>query len=342
MSTQTIVATGSYTTGEGRGPGIRLLSLDREELTASTLAEVALDDPTFLLWSPDGSMLYAVHETSPTVVTALRVDATGASAEVAGSLELTGSGGCHVAFGIAASTLIVTDYGSGTVEVVGLDADGAPTQVIDVCDHSGYLPQRTAHPHQATILPGTGLLGVTDLGLDRVYLYRQQPSGEIDLAGEITAGRFSGPRHLAADHESLVLYLACELTGEITDAVRSAAGGDGEEPSWTVRRPLPASGTGVPNEVSHLEISGHENHLFVANRGPDTLAAFNLGMMRPELVAEVPVGARPRHFTRLEDLILVAAQDGDRIDLVRWNGHGFSIAGEPIPAPSISCIVPRP
>lgn len=342
MTPQTILATGSYSTDSARGTGIRLLSLDRDTWSARLVAEVALDDPTFLLWSADGTMLYAVHETSPTAVTALRVGPEGHGVEVAGSLELTGSGGCHLAFGLVERTLIVTDYGSGTVEVVGLDADGIPTSVIDVCDHSTYLPQRTAHPHQATILPGTELIAVTDLGLDRVYLYGQRPSGGIDLAGEITASRFSGPRHLAADHESLVLYLACELSGEITDAVRSTPGTADEAPSWTVRSPLPASGTGAPNAVSHLEISGHENHLFVANRGPDTLSAFNLGMMRPELVAEIPVGAHPRHFTRVDDLILVAAQEADRIDLVRWNGLGFETAADPIPAPSVSCIVSRP
>src|SRR5699024_11789478 len=77
------------------------------------------------------------------------------------------------------------------------------------------------HPHQVVALPGTPLLAVPDLGLDRVLMYRQDRTGMIHLSGEIPLSRGSGPRHLAADHESEQLHISCERSGMVATAVRS-------------------------------------------------------------------------------------------------------------------------
>ena len=206
------------------------------------------------------------------------------------------------------------------------------------------------HAHQVVALPGTDLLAVPDLGLDKVLLYRQGPTGEIDLAGEIGLTRGSGPRHLAADHESEQLHISCELSGMVATAVRGAeprtralpTAMQGATRRWTVRSMIPASGHEGSNALSHLELTADESALLVANRGPDTLSLLSLSEMRPVLVAEEPVGAHPRHFTQLGELVLVAAQEGDRIDLLRLRGERLETVGEPIPAPSVSCLAVRP
>lgn len=338
-----LIATGAYTSpGRGRGRGIGMWSLDVEQAALAPLGSLDLEDPSFLCWSADGRLLHVVHETSPTRVSTVRVSDDGSSLELLGTLELEGSGGCHVGLGRLDGTLIVTDYGSGQVEVVGLDADGAPDRIIDVCDHRGYRPPRESHPHQSTLMPGCDLIGISDLGLDRVYLYRQGPSGEIDLAGEMTAPRGSGPRHIAPDHESRNVYVACEHSGQIVDFARGRKAPGQSAPSYPAGPPVAATGREGTDHPSHIEISSHENHLFIANRGPDTLAAFSLVMTRPELASEIEVGAHPRHFTRVGDLVLVAAQEGDRIDLIRWDGERLSVAADPVVAPSATCIAPRP
>src|SRR5699024_9830510 len=163
-------------------------------------------------------LLYAVLETAPTRVVAVRVDDRGETPQLAADLELSGSGGCHLALGRDRSTLVVSDYGSGAVESVRRDADGLPVELVDVDDHPDH-PAHAAgldpHPRQAAALPGTALLAVPDLGLDRVLLYRQERSGSLEPAGEIPVPRGSGPRHLAADHESAQLHISCELSGKV-------------------------------------------------------------------------------------------------------------------------------
>ena len=104
----------------------------------------------------------------------------------------------------------------------------------------------------------------------------------------------------------------------------------------------PASEREGTNAVSHVELTGDESALLVANRGPDTLSMLSLDAMRPLLLTEVEVGAHPRHFTQLGDLVLVAAQEADRIDVLRRRREELCPLGEPIPAPSVACLALRP
>lgn len=364
MSSTVMIAAGGYSrSGTGRGPGIELLGLDTDPATGEPhverLATVDLPDPSFVLWSEDGAVLHAVLEGTPTRVVAVRVSADGREAEVIGDLAVTGHGGCHLSRGTDPSTLIIAQYGAGTVATVRLDADGSPLELIDLDDHRRHSDSRDhhadteverPHPHQVVPLPGTQLIAVPDLGLDRVFLYRQDGEGMIDLAGEIPLSRGSGPRHLAADHESEQLHISCELSGMVATAVRSEQSTSSRLPSalnrpthrWGVRSMVPASGHEGANAVSHIELTGDESALLVANRGPDTLSLLSLAPMRPQLVAEIAVGAHPRHFTQVGDLVLVAAQEGDRIDLLRRRGEVLTSAGEPVPAPSVSCLAVRP
>ena len=362
MSPTALIATGGYSrSGTGRGSGIELLRITTADADSEAgaaqhlqdvehLATVDLPDPSFVLWSAEGTLLYAVLETSPTRVVAMRVAADGRSAEVAADLPLEGSGGCHLAIGRSPSTLVVADYGSGTVETVRLDADGLPTEVIDVDDHHDRADGQDPHPHQVRTLPGTEKLAVPDLGLDRVFLYRQDLEGQMGLCGEIPLSRGSGPRHIAPDHESELLHISCELSGMVATAARQPLESTRSAPAalggtvhrWSVRSMIPASTRPGENFPSHIELAGEDALLLVANRGPDTLSVLSLTMMRPEIVAEIEVGAHPRHFTRLGDLVLVAAQEADRIDVLQLQGEELSVAGEPIPAPSVACLAVRP
>ncbi|MGO1353705.1 MAG: lactonase family protein, partial [Brachybacterium tyrofermentans] len=247
-------------------------------------------------------------------------------------------------------TLLVADYGSGTVETVRLDDDGVPVELIDVDDHHDRSEGQDPHPHQVVALPGTEALAVPDLGLDRVFLYRQDSAGQMGLTGEIPLSRGSGPRHLAPDHESEQLHISCELSGMVATAARrpvetsrtAPTALNGTALSWSVRSMIPASGREGDNALSHIELADDDGMLLVANRGPDTISLLSLTMMRPQIVAEIEVGAHPRHFTQLGDLVLVAAQEGDRIDVLRRKDETLSIAADPIPAPSVSCLAVRP
>lgn len=357
MTTTSLIALGGYSrSGSGRGPGVELLALDGERALASEdpavrrLWSVDLPDPSFVLWNREGTLLHAVLETDPTRVATLRVAPDGSSAELVADLAVEGAGGCHLSFGTDPSTLLIAQYGSGSVVTVRLDEEGVPLEQIDHDHHREIADDADPHAHQVVPLPGTGLLAVPDLGLDRVMLYKQGISGSIDLAGEIGLSRGSGPRHLVADHESEQLHISCELSGMVATAVRTQEqrtrtlppAMQGSTRRWSVRSMIPASGHEGTNALSHIELTADESALLVANRGPDTLSLLSLSEMRPQLIAETQVGAHPRHFAQLGELVLVAAQEGDRIDLLRLRVERLETVGIPIPAPSVSCLAVRP
>jgi 6-phosphogluconolactonase len=370
MSTTALLAVGGYSTsGTGRGPGIQLLALraeepgagadgtgetgDRPGLVVARRAVVDLPDPSFVLWSADGTLLHAVLETEPTRLVTLRIDEDGSRAEIVADLALEGAGGCHLAHGPDGRTLLVAQYGSGAVATVRLGEDGVPTAQIDLDDHHDLvdgLPDVVPHPHQVVPLPGTEVLAVPDLGLDRVMLYRQNGRGEIEVEGEIPLSRGSGPRHLVADPESEQVHIACELSGMVATAVRAAEPTARAVPAvmppaprrWSVRSMTPVSSRAADAALSHIELVADESALLVAARGPDTLCLLSLDAMRPLSVAEVEVGAHPRHFTQWGELVLVAAQEGDRIDVLRRRGERLEHVAEPIPAPSAACLAVRP
>lgn len=356
MSTKALIAIGGYSrSGSGRGAGIHVVCIDTDTpdgtIRHEQLATVELPDPSFVLWNAEGTLLYAVLETNPTRVVAVRVSEDGRSAEIAADLELDGAGGCHLAFGRQRRTLLVADYGSGAVETVELDEEGLPVAQIDLDSHHDRADGADPHPHQVVALPDLDALAVPDLGLDRIFLYRQEHDGQIGLVGEIPLPRGSGPRHLVAEQESGQLYVSCEKSGTVAVGTRRDAPAQPKTPQllraadyrWSIAANVPASGAeGVANAVSHLELTADEGTLLVANRGPDTISALSLEQVRPRLVAEIAVGAHPRHFTQLGELVLVAAQEADRVDVLRLRRDEFTVAGEPIPAPSAACIAVRP
>src|SRR5690606_2801204 len=112
MTTTVQIATGAYTSFGG-ATGVRLLELSLPDgadgaPTVRELAQIPATDPSYVRWSEDGTLLYAVQETSPAHLLAIRVPEQGTGAELAGELTLQGSGACHVALG-RPGTLLVAD-----------------------------------------------------------------------------------------------------------------------------------------------------------------------------------------------------------------------------------------
>ncbi|MGQ4553668.1 lactonase family protein [Dermabacteraceae bacterium CCM 9519] len=355
-----LLATCSYTESGsgpvGRGTGIDLWALDAEAATLTPCGHIAAESPSFLVWHSSEPLLYAVHETTPTRVSAYRLDGLGEGnsgfADEIGitllrEMELTGGGGSHIELDKKERHLFIANYGTGEVETVRLDADGVPVEVIDVDDHRTYGRTKVARPRQC-VSTRTGSLLVTDSGLDRVFEYSQADDGRIDLENEVTLERGFGPRHIAVDRHADSFYVAGAESGTIVAVHRQGIPGvqDVDRASghrWSARTPREATGTGKETRCSHLALSKRENFLVVANRGPDTIASFSLGGMLPDLVDEISVGGNPRHFARVKDLLVVACPEGDRIDLVRWSRDGrFEVAAEPVSCPSVVCIAPRP
>jgi 6-phosphogluconolactonase (cycloisomerase 2 family) len=192
----------------------------------------------------------------------------------------------------------------------------------------GPDPERQEGPHAHQAVFGLdGVLYVTDLGTDEVRRFLPDMTPHPDGSVRLAAG--SGPRHLL--HHDGHWY----VTGELDGMVRVYDDG------WRELGRAPASESGERNQPSHIARSADGRHIYVGNRGPDTVTAFEAGG-RLTRVAEVPSGGRwPRHFAVAGDRLYVANQRSDAIAVLALRDGIPEPAGETLKVGSPSCVLTR-
>ena len=189
--------------------------------------------PSYLSVGRKLGMLYAVAEGVEGQVVSFFIDReTGVlkspEANVSG-----GAGPCHLTLSPDRSSLLVANYVSGTIGVVGLGADGRFTDLAQRIQLQGTGPNRerqeSSHMHFIHPTIDGALILSCDLGSDRVMLYRFDV--ELGKLVENPAQAFlevkpgSGPRHLAFHPNEKWVYLLNELDATVdTLAYDSVAG----------------------------------------------------------------------------------------------------------------------
>ncbi|WP_214413690.1 lactonase family protein [Sphaerisporangium fuscum] len=324
---------GGYTPDTG-GSGTGLAVARREPGGAlKALAETAAPGPSFLALHPRLPVLYAVLECEEGGVAAYSADPNGPALLADGPSG--GSYPCHLAVDPTGNWLAVANYGDGTVAMFRLGSSGLFTGRPRLFPHQGHGPDpaRQAEPHAHQVVFGPGnVLYVSDLGTDEVrrYAFDGVPAPHDGGPVHLTPG--SGPRHMA--HHEGRWYVVGELDGMI--AVYDEA--------WHELGRVRASGTSLPNHPSHLEVSGDGRHLYVANRGPDTVAVLALDPagegtgLTP--VAEVSSGGLwPRHFTVAGGHMYVANQRSDAVAVLAMRDGVPEPAGETFKIGSPSCVL---
>jgi 6-phosphogluconolactonase (cycloisomerase 2 family) len=337
------VFVGCYT-GEsgGEGEGIALLRRDSATGALTRLGVVArTPSPSFLARHPARPVLYAVNELDAGTVSAFSVAEDGTLTELA--VQPTGGRHpCHLAVSADHRHLLVANYGSGSVSVHPLDADGALREHCDLLELAGSGPvaDRQAGPHAHMVAPdpyGPDVL-ICDLGTDRVWRSRLDPlSGRLASPDPaVRAAPGTGPRHLQRSADG-VLLLAGELGGSLT--WYRPGGADGAlHPGGSVA----ASTTDAENLPSELVMGSDGRFVYVGNRGPDTVSAFAWDGQKVELIAEVPTGgAWPRHLALLGDHLYVANERSHSVTAFRVDPDTGvpRLLGEPTGEPSPTCLL---
>lgn len=299
--------------------GIWLVNLDGATGQLSRAVRLAeAYSPTFMARHPFHPILYAVSEVPEDG--RVLVFKIGEEGEQVGSLSLVGTyptGGaypCMVTIVGSESAgqraLVVTNYSNGVVACYPLSSDGRIADGPQLFPHEGHGKvaghQDGPHAHSAAQLPG-GWVVVADKGTDQLRRFRIQGSSLVadGVAAVFRPG--TGPRHLVVSPDRCHLYVAAELSGDVS-VVQWDESGTGRE-VWHVAasdlgRPLASEPNGpcdrrVVNHPSHIQLSSDRTRLYVANRGPGTIATFEIeaagdGLRR---IAETDAGCDgPWHF----------------------------------------------
>lgn len=327
---------GGYTPDtEGSGPGLTV-ARPHADGRLEAVAETTASGPSFVVAHPRLPLLYAVLERAGDGGLAVFADDPGDDPDSAAPRLLAehSSGGslpCHLALDPEGEWLAIANYGDGTVTAYRLGADGMPEPGPLTFPNEGRGPhpdrQEGPHAHQAVFGPG-GVLYVTDLGTDEVRRFlpgmRPHPDGPVRLASG------SGPRHFL--HHDGHWY----VTGELDGTVRVY---DGE---WREAGVVRASGAEGDNLPAHIALSADGRHLYVTNRGPDTVSVFEVDGPRLTMTAEVPSGGSwPRHFAIDGDRLYVANQRSDSVAVLALKDGLPGPAEQALEVGTPSCVLIR-
>ncbi|MCQ4325095.1 lactonase family protein [Pseudomonas stutzeri] len=329
------VLIGSYT-HDSDSPGIHRLRFDAEHGQLQPLQTVASHNPSWLVLDQQRRRLYATNENGPghpDPVGRVSAFAIGDDGELRplGQASTLGDEPTHASLSIDGRYLFVSNYGSrenpgGSLAVLPLDTQGRPQPVTQLAAHqpSGVHPerQRSAHVHSAVPAPDGRRLFVSDLGADRVFVYRYDPANaERPLQpaepASIALPPGSGPRHLVFAPDGRSAYLTLELSAQVARFAHV----DGQ----LIRRQLidlAEPGTGETHSPGAIHTSADGRFLYVSDRGDyNHIIVFAIeadGALR-EIQRRASEGRAPREFAITPDgrFLLVANQLSDSLVLLR-------------------------
>jgi 6-phosphogluconolactonase len=355
----TLVYVGTYTGAKSKGIYLFRLQTDHLEVSQNiTLVPLGLAaetlNPSFLELDQKRRLLFAVNELE--TLEGKRTGAVSAfSIGPAGQLTLINqqpSGGtapCHLTLDRAGRHLLVANYGSGSVSVLPVAADGRLGAASDFVQHQGKSidPERQAGPHAhcVTLDAANRFAFVCDLGLDRVLIYRfDAQKGKLSPAqpafASLRAG--AGPRHLVFRPDGRFAYVINELASTITAFAYDARSGALTEVQTVSTVPPYFDGAN-----SGAEIAFHPGgkFLYASNRGHNSVVLFAVDADEGTLafVEEQGTGGnKPRHFG-IEPAarhLAVANQDSDTVLACRIDaGNGrLKPSGVFASAPSPVCV----
>lgn len=284
-------------------PGIQRMRWDsaRRELTAQP-ATVDLVNPAFLAARADRSVLYAVSEAeSGEGAVAWFGPVTGGELRLLGQMPSGGTLTCHLALSPDEKSLLVANYGSGSVAVFPLAENGAIRSRVNavVLSGSGPVHGRQAGPHaHQVIFDGPDRVLVCDLGSDRVHRFVWSARDRTltpDAPATLSLPPGAGPRHACLHPAGELLFVANELNSTLAVFDRT---GRMNQILATSR----GDGAGV-NYPAHVALTPDGRFVLVSNRGDDALAVFGIdeGSWTVRHVGYASAGgAWPRHFAILD------------------------------------------
>ena len=174
-----------------------------------------------------------------------------------------------------------------TISYVGGGVHAYPVDTSGIIgDESGYAKhvggsgvvesrQLEAHPHSIYTHPRKPYVYVPDLGQDAILHYNFDPAtGKLEMASRLKSTGGGGPRHMAFHSSGSFAYVNNEITSTVD--LLSIDEGDGSMKIVDTHLILPEEFKG-PNSTAQILLSPDERHLYVSNRGHNSIAIFAVG-----------------------------------------------------------------
>jgi 6-phosphogluconolactonase len=267
---------------------------------------VSEDDPSFLIFGPERRFLLATSEglTAETAsVSSFAIDSSTGALTFLSRQPTEGGEPCHLCLDPTGTFVLVANHENGSVAVFPLDANGRLGPRTDLLQHVGSGPgptQQGPHAHHVTFDPAGERVLVTDKGIDHVVVYRlNTTTGKLEPNehphGRIHAG--AAPRHLAFGSGGEFVYVNGEADMTLVACEYDPATGELREIQSVST--LPEGATGGGWSTAEVAVAPSGRHVYVSNRGHDSIACFAVDSATGRLSPAVHIstgGRVPRHF----------------------------------------------
>ena len=342
-------------TGSPDKDALKILECDTETGAAKIVRSiVGCEGTTYFQISKDGKALYSVvaekvgDKTRGALVKfALDGHCVGQITRLAG---LSCETPCHVALSPDESVMSVAVYWSGVYGVLALDSRELTTAALPN-DAVGPRKdrQQKAFAHQTFYTPDGKLMGVCDLGCDRVNFYDyKKPGGLEKPVLTIKADPGDGPRHAIFSNDGKFLFVVNELSSTVTSYKVEAPTPPLTNSSthqlppftrigkWSM---LPEGCTLKETETkaAAIKLTADGKILMASNRGHDSIAFFAVnedGTLTMKNVAKL-TGKFPRDFELMpgEKFMVVGHKMSNEIQVYAFDREKCELkpVGEPIP-----------
>jgi 6-phosphogluconolactonase len=334
---------GSYTSavdGGANGEGIYLFKMDSRtgELSRSKLA-AKTRNPSWICIHPSKKYLYAINEItdfngSSGSLSAFCIDPESGELSLLNSVSSEGAGPAHMSLDATGKFAFVANYLGGSIAVLPILAGGMLGSAVDTRRDTDSLGSRHAsdapggsfaisghdspHAHMIAPDPYNKFVLATDLGQDRIYVYRfDSASGRITPLEDspfVSLPSGDGPRHFAFHPNGRWLYSLQEESSTIAFFLYDAARG-----SMTARKTISALPAGFAGTsfASEIQVSPDGRFLYSANRLYDSISVCSIAADGSlQRIDEVwTMGDYPRHFqfAPAGDFLYVCNQRSDSI-----------------------------
>ncbi len=301
------VYVGTYTEPpQGTAEGIYVYRFDPETgaLThAQTVPGVA--NPSFLALDPRQHHLYAVNEVNDGSVSAFARDPRTGELRALNNQSAHGAAPCYVSLDASGQFALVANYNGETLTALPIKEDGRLDAATCVVHHQGSSvdPRRQdrPHPHMIAPAPDGRFVLATDLGTDRVMIYRlDTTTGRLEPnqpgPAFVQTEPGVGPRHFAFAPNGRTLYVINELASTLT--VFDYDGASGALQARQTVSTLPEDFDGA-SSCAHVAVAPDGRFVYGSNRGHDSIAiwATDEGSGEVTLVGhESTRGKTPRNF----------------------------------------------
>ncbi len=345
---------GTYTNKQSKG--IYTWKFDpRTGKAVSMGLAVETTSPSFLAVHPNRRFLYAVNEVpnykgeKSGSVSAFAIDRKSGKLTLLNTVSSRGAGPCHLALDKKGQSLIVANYGGGSIAAFPVGKDGRLGDATAFFQHSGAVSLRERqggpHAHCVQVSPDNRYALVADLGLDEVLVYRLN-AAKAALApndppfAKLAAG--AGPRHLAFHPNGRLVYSINEIQSTITALSYNAAAGSLREVQTLSTLPPDFHGT---NSTAEIAVHPSGKFAYGSNRGHDSIVVFAVDPAsgRLSLVEHVSTqGKAPRNFAMdpTGAYLFAANQNSDNIVVFRIDRATGRLTptGQVLDAPTPVCI----